>query len=321
LIQLQVPGPLHPGGDDQYGMVPVDYIPSVFDTICVANALGRIVVLPAGNGSQNLDDPVYQGAFDPDTRDSGAIVVGAGRPADRSPVGYTNYGSRINLQGWAERLNPCCQVWTTGYGNAPGSPSHPDRTYTDRFSGTSSAAAMVTGATACLQGAAQFRAPDKLTPSDIRSTLVNTGFTQTGTRHIGPLPDIVNAIESIPVAEITTELILNMTDFTAYDPFNLELATFNPHESRAVVKFIALQCLTEWFFLDCNQNIFVNYVQGCPDILSPGTHRETLFSFIWPEGDFGRFYPGEGVGFLAVYTDLFDGSLVSNLHEISFGWY
>ncbi len=321
LIQLQVPGPLHPGGDSQYGMVPVDYIPSVFDAISLANTLEKIVVIPAGNGSQNLDDPVYQGAFDPDTRDSGAIVVGAGRPADRAPVAYTNYGSRVNLQGWAERMNPCCQVWTTGYGNAPGSPAEPNRTYTDRFSGTSSAAAMVAGAAACLQGAAQYRAAHKLTPSEIRSILITTGYDQTGTRHIGPLPGIVNAIESIPIAGITTELILNMQSFTSFDPFHLSLETVNPREQRAVIKFLALQCLTEWFFLDCNLNMFVPYVQGCPELLLPGTHHETLLSFTWPKGDFGRFNPGEGISFFVVYTDMFDGSLASNLHEIPFGWY
>ncbi len=116
LIELQVTGPNHQGGDDQFGMVPVEFVPSVFDAITIACALGRTVIEPAGNGSQNLDDAVYEGIFDPQLRDSGAIIVGAGRPADRSAVSYTNYGQRVTVQGWAERMNPCCQVWSTGYG-------------------------------------------------------------------------------------------------------------------------------------------------------------------------------------------------------------
>lgn len=321
LVEMQVPGPFHQGDDNQYGMVPVEYIPSVYDAVSLASTLGRIVILPAGNGSQNLDDPIYEGIFDPAVRDSGAVFVGAGKPADRAPVNYTNYGTRVNLQGWAERMNPCCQVWSTGYGNAPNSPADPNRSYTDRFSGTSSASAMVAGAAACLQGALQFRTPDKLPPDQIRNILIETGFPQTGTRHIGPLPDIMSAIETVPIAGVTTDLHLNKSEFTAFDPFVLDHQTINPHETRAVIKYLALQCLSDWFFFRCDTLEFVPFLQGCPEILYPGTINEVLLSFTWPSGDFGKVYPDTGFAFYLVFLDLFDGSLLSNVDSVSFGWY
>lgn len=321
LVELQTPGPNHPGGEDQYGMVPVEFIPSVYDAITLAVSLGRIVIEPAGNGSQNLDDAIYEGVFDPGLRDSGAIIVGAGRPADRAPVGYTNYGSRVDVQGWAERINPCCQVWSTGYGDASGSPSEPNRLYTDRFSGTSSASAMVAGIAVCFQGAVRFRSTELLSPLVIRDTMIATGFSQNGLHHIGPLPDVGSAIESIPIAQMVTDIKLNQEEFAGGDPFQLSYSTVNPLETHAVIKYVALQCTDTWYFYDCDTNTFVPYVEGCPEILPPGTKDETLLSFTWPEGEFGQVSPGSGFAFFIVYVDLFEGVVLSNLDSVDFGWY
>ena len=321
LIELQVPGPNHSGGDDQFGMVPAEYIPSVFDAISLAVAQGRIVIEPAGNGSQNLDDAIYGGVFDPAQRDSGAVLVGAGRPVDRAPVSYTNFGTRVNVQGWSERMNPCCQVWSTGYGDAPNSPSESDRLYTNRFSGTSSAAAMVAGIAACLQGAARFRAAELLEAEELRRILIDTGTPQSGSHHIGPLPDVGAAIDSIPIAQVVTDLDLNLQQFTGNDPFLLTSSTINPLETKAVVKYVALQCIDDWFFMDCDTGSFLPFVEGCPEILNPGISQQTLLVFTWPEGDFGSVFPGNGFAFYMAYTDLFEGDLVSNLDSAEFGWY
>jgi hypothetical protein len=51
----------------------------VFDSIKTATAPGKIVIEAAGNGSMNLDHPIYENAFDRDFRDSGAIIVGGGK--------------------------------------------------------------------------------------------------------------------------------------------------------------------------------------------------------------------------------------------------
>jgi hypothetical protein len=73
----------------------------------------------AGNGSQNLDDPVHdtlKPGYPSDwvnpvtrkTRASGAILVGAGAPPSlpnpRSRLTFSNYGSAVDTQGWGRRV-------------------------------------------------------------------------------------------------------------------------------------------------------------------------------------------------------------------------
>ena len=70
---------------------------------------------PAGNGNENLDDTSLFGSSFPDGKpNSGAIIVGAGAACaggapGRSRLGFSDYDSRVNLQG----LGEC--VTTTGY--------------------------------------------------------------------------------------------------------------------------------------------------------------------------------------------------------------
>ena len=76
-----------------------------------------IVVAAAGNGNASLDDLRCMGKYDRTNpnRDSGATIVGAGgsgvtgcSPA-RQKLGFSTYGSRVDVHGWGE-----CVV-TTGY--------------------------------------------------------------------------------------------------------------------------------------------------------------------------------------------------------------
>ncbi|MCD4655870.1 S8 family serine peptidase [bacterium] len=318
LIELQTAGPNWPGGSSHFGLVPVEWDNLTQIAIANAVALGRIIIQPAGNGSQDLDDPIYADVFGSEATDTGSIIIGAGKPADRSAVSYTNYGSRVNLQGWAERMNPCCQVWTTGYGCAPASPQCQDQLYTDRFSGTSSAAAMVTGAAVCLQSAGKYRQNSVLTPEQLRSILISTGYPQTGTKHIGPLPDIAAAIESIPFVDITVNLTINQDMFIGGDPFILGHFTTNPRSQEAVIRYLVLQCLDEWFFMNCN-NEFLPYWTGCPQILAPGETHETFFDFIWPEDDLGYVNPGSGYAFYMAYFN-WENELLGNVDYVDFGW-
>ena len=72
---------------------------------------------------------------------------GAGLPfyaslvVPRSRIFFSNYGKIVNVQAWG------WHVTTLGYGDAQGDASE-DRWYTLRFSGTSSASPIVTGAVA-----------------------------------------------------------------------------------------------------------------------------------------------------------------------------
>ena len=79
LIEMHMPGPRYQG-QGQFGYLPMEWNQANFDAIQHATAQGVIVVEAAGNGSQNLDDPLYEGRFDRNVRDSGAIMAGAGKP-------------------------------------------------------------------------------------------------------------------------------------------------------------------------------------------------------------------------------------------------
>ncbi len=216
LLEMMRPGPRTPADEDtQLGYLPVDYWPDDLTAIQYATSIGVIVVEAAGNGAQHLDDPVYSGpgpGFRPqrpnpfmrDGLDSGAVVVGAGAPPgdrfgpDRSRLDFSNWGTTIDAQGWGR------EVATTG-GLGPGADEKrpgdaEDRWYTERFSGTSSAAPMVAGALACVQGVLRAAGRRPLTPDQARRALRETGSPQQpaadGTLEpIGNRPDIAGLIE------------------------------------------------------------------------------------------------------------------------------
>ncbi|NTU86261.1 MAG: S8 family serine peptidase, partial [Chloroflexales bacterium] len=140
--------------NDQLGYIAVEYWPDDYAAIRYAIQKGIIVVEAAGNGAENLDDPIYEqrpagfpaswtNPFNRANRDSGAILVGAGAPPpgthgndhgpDRSRLGFSNYGALIDAQGWGREVTTC------GYGDLQGPVGQEDLWYTDRFSGTSSA--------------------------------------------------------------------------------------------------------------------------------------------------------------------------------------
>lgn len=213
LIEQQMRGPNWTGipQGTQFGLVPVEWWPWWYDEIVIAVGMGVTVVEAAGNGSQDLDDPVYSvdnwnhWPFLP-ANDSGAIIVGAGASppplgtdTDRSRLGFSNYGLTVDLQGWGEN------VYTTGYGDVhpggtPPDPNLRDEWYTDTFSGTSSASPIVAGACALLQSAYMAANPGMaLTPAEILAALQMTGSPQqNGTNpaweNIGPRPDAAAAI-------------------------------------------------------------------------------------------------------------------------------
>jgi hypothetical protein len=216
LLEMHRPGPRFgfQARDDQRGYIAVEWWPDDFLAIRRAVLRGVIVVEAAGNGAQDLDDPFYDTA-DPafpatwknpfrGAADSGAIVVGAGAPpgglfgADRSRLDFSNFGSRVDCQGWGRG------VVTTGYGDLYGGADDAFRTvaYTATFSGTSSASPMVTGAVACLQGVARQRG-SQLDPVKARDLLRTTGSPQTiglaggiGQR-VGNRPDLSALIAAI----------------------------------------------------------------------------------------------------------------------------
>ena len=165
---------------------------------------------PPGNGAENLDDPLYNtrptgfpntwsNPFNLANPQSGAVVVGAGAPppgthgrdhgADRSRLGFSNFGARLDAQGWGR------EVTTTAYGDLQGG-SNEDLWYTDVFSGTSSASPIVVGAVGCAQGARRAAGQALLTPATARNLLRTTGSPQQdgpngpSTQRIGNRPNL-----------------------------------------------------------------------------------------------------------------------------------
>lgn len=195
LIELQSGGPR-----DRY--IPVEYYPDVFQVVQRATQRGVLVVEAAGNGGENLDHPAYRGAFDPTKRHSGAILVGAGAPprpgfTDRSRLDFSNYGRRVDVQGWGLR------VATLDYGDLQSCDGPTDRHYTGQFSGTSSASPIVAGAALLLQSVYEARTGSRLEPARVRELLRDTGSPQTdgpygpATQHIGPRPNLAAALAAL----------------------------------------------------------------------------------------------------------------------------
>ena len=151
-----------------------------------------MVVEAAGNGSQNLDDNVYNtrpngfpstwtNPFNPANPSSGAVLVGAGAPPpgthgrdngpDRSRLDFSNYGARLDVQGWGR------EVTTTGYGDLQGG-SNADKWYTDVFNGTSSASPVVVGSLGSVQGVLASRGRRRLTSPEARRLVRSSGSPQ-----------------------------------------------------------------------------------------------------------------------------------------------
>jgi hypothetical protein len=179
------------------GLLPIEFEPEVFQAIKAATSKGIVVVESAGNGSENLDLPAYNGAFDRNKRDSGAILVGAGLPEggvygagpDRTRTAESNYGSCVDLQGWGRFIT------TTGFGDLRREQGE-NNWYTIDFGATSGATAMVAGAAALIQSILIERGRAPLAPTDLRQLLVCSGSPQTGDtgERIGPRPNLRAAV-------------------------------------------------------------------------------------------------------------------------------
>jgi hypothetical protein len=189
---------------------PVEYYPDVYSAIANATALNRVIIEPAGNGSLNLDDPAWGGIFQRATRDSGAIMVGAGTAATQSRCSFSCYGSRVDIQGWGDG-----SVATLGYGDLYGWSE--TNYYTLTFSGTSSASALSAGVAALVQSCARASYGFPLPAIMLRSNLVQNGYPQTYgvAGNIGPLPNLSNtmvAADALLPLRITSVLKTNTTD-------------------------------------------------------------------------------------------------------------
>src|SRR5215211_4378767 len=211
LLEIHRPGPNAPTPlNGQLGFIAIEWWPDDFAAIRYAVLKGIVVVEAAGNGFENLDAAAYDtrpagfpaswsNPFNPANPQSGAVVVGAGAPPpqthganwgpDRSRLDFSNHGRRVDVQGWGR------EVTTTGYGDAQGG-TNEDLWYTDTFSGTSSASAVVVGALAATQGVLRARGRRLLNSEAARRLVRSCGSPQTdapgrpASQRIGNRPDL-----------------------------------------------------------------------------------------------------------------------------------
>lgn len=224
LIELHAPGPRFNFQDvgGQRGFIAMEFWAANFAAIVYATSVrGVIVVEAAGNGAENFDDPLYnnrpngfpaswRNPFNLANPQSGAIIVGAGAPPpgthgrdhgpDRSRLDFSNYGARVDVQGWGR------EVTTTAYGDLQGG-ANEDLWYTDTFSGTSSASPIVVGAIGCLQGGLRGKNKPILTPVTARNILRTTGSPQQdapgrpATQRIGNRPNLKQAFDRLGIGK------------------------------------------------------------------------------------------------------------------------
>ncbi len=144
-----------------------------------------IVIEAAGNGGRDIAPYV--------TGNSGAIIVAAGEPGQLIADPNSNFGDRVDLHAWGS------DVVTAGEGDLySGNPATPNDDYTNTFSNTSAATALVAGAAACLQSIYFANTGAKLTPGQMRAVLKDSGIPhQNGSENIGPRPNLPAAIDSL----------------------------------------------------------------------------------------------------------------------------
>ncbi|WP_368540860.1 S8 family serine peptidase [Enterobacter soli] len=170
--------------------VPQENVQSYYDIIKALTDKGVYVIEAAGNGNVNLDHPGFNGKFNVQTRDSGAIIAGAFCAKEGTRASFSTYGSRVTSSSWG-----CFDVATTGYGSLN---KVANAEYTHAFSGTSASNPIIAGVVASLSGIAKANGIT-VTPVQMRQILQETGtpLAEGDSAKVGTQPDMERAVAKI----------------------------------------------------------------------------------------------------------------------------
>ncbi|EDM76301.1 putative peptidase, S8 (subtilisin) family protein [Plesiocystis pacifica SIR-1] len=189
MYEMQIGGP---NGPEAY--IPAEYAPAVHMATRTATDAGVLVVAAAGNGNQNLDAPEYAEYMA--REDSGALIVGAGSSTvQHTKMGFSTYGSRVDIQGWGTN------VFTLGGGTFEAYGDDYNQAYNGGFNGTSSAVPVVSNAVVVISQYAQQQGV-ALNGFGMRNLLVKTAIPTGADDFIGPFPNIANGLQALEVEDV-----------------------------------------------------------------------------------------------------------------------
>lgn len=182
----------YPAGCQKDCWVAMESEPAYYDVIKALTDKGVHVIEAAGNGNVNLDSPGFQGEFDVNVRDSGAILAGAFCAKNGKKASFSTYGSRVTSSAWG-----CWDVVSTGYGDLYKNGGVND-SYTATFAGTSSSNPIIAGVVASLSGIAKANGIT-VTPRQMRQILAETGtpLANGDSAKVGTQPDMERAVARI----------------------------------------------------------------------------------------------------------------------------
>ncbi|KAF3998720.1 S8 family serine peptidase [Glaciimonas immobilis] len=190
---LPIPMDVCDNEDRNYCFLPVEAARSVADEISyLTQEKGVHVIIAAANGNINLDHPYFEGHYDRNKYDSGAIYAGAADPTNGMRADYSESGSRVDLFSWG---------WNVTTTNCDGVYCAEDK-YTDSYGGTSAANPIIAGAVAQVQSIAFAHGLGAILPKKMRQVLVQTG-------HPLPFPDPQRPIGMQPDVDAAVKFLLS----------------------------------------------------------------------------------------------------------------
>lgn len=200
IILIEVPVGFIGPDNKTYPNMPAELDNQTGNADAIKNAVdaGYVVVEVAANGNTSLNQFYgYPNIMTINT--TGAIMVGAKDSLNDIIAGNSNFGERIDANGWGEFIT------TTGGGDLWGSNSNPNEKYTGTFGGTSGATPMVTGVVAILQSINEHYKGFRLTPDIIRSMIrgENNGL---ALGHRPNLKKLINKLE-LPTTVVFEQLL------------------------------------------------------------------------------------------------------------------